>query len=180
MTDGQKGGIRALSGWLLQGAFTGAREQGHAGKIEAADGGVLCLDEIGEMPLELQPYLLRVLEDGVVYRIGSNEGRSVRVRLICMTNRNLLAKAEAGRFRRESEFFGHAKGAFTGAIRDRAGRFEAAAGGTLFLDEVGEIPLELRSKLNCCAFYRRTLTSVSERRKPGGPMCASLPPLIGT
>ncbi|MDB6067904.1 MAG: fhlA 3 [Pedosphaera sp.] len=47
----------------------------------------------------------------------------------------------------ESEFFGHVKGAFTGAIKDRAGRFETANGGTLFLDEIGEVPLELQSKL---------------------------------
>jgi transcriptional regulator with GAF, ATPase, and Fis domain len=47
----------------------------------------------------------------------------------------------------ESEFFGHVRGAFTGAIKDRIGRFESAHGGTLFLDEIGEIPIELQSKL---------------------------------
>lgn len=84
-----------------KGSFTGADEQGKPGKIEKADGGVLCLDEIGEMPLDLQSYLLRVLEDGIVYRVGDHEGRQVDIRLVSMTNRDLTAEVNAGRFRRD-------------------------------------------------------------------------------
>lgn len=83
------------------GAFTGARAKGHAGKIEAAHGGLLCLDEVGEMPLDLQAFLLRVLEDSVVYPIGSNVGRPVQVRVVSMTNRSLAAEVAAGRFRKD-------------------------------------------------------------------------------
>ncbi len=82
-----------------EGAFTGARRGGMIGKIEAADGGVLFLDEIGEMPLDLQPHLLRVLETGEVYRIGENAPRKVNLRLIAATNRDLKAAAADGSFR---------------------------------------------------------------------------------
>src|SRR5262245_22466178 len=58
-----------------EGAFTGARRSGMVGKIEAASTGVLFLDEIGEMPLEIQPYFLRVLEGGEICPIGSNKVR---------------------------------------------------------------------------------------------------------
>ncbi|MGU3493120.1 sigma-54-dependent Fis family transcriptional regulator [Xanthobacteraceae bacterium A53D] len=84
-----------------KGAFTGADANGRAGRIEQANGGVLCLDEIGEMPLDLQSYLLRVLEDGVVYRIGDAVGRRVDMRIVSMTNRDLAAEVETGRFRRD-------------------------------------------------------------------------------
>ena len=62
---------------------------------------MLCLDEIGEMPLDLQAYLLRVLEDRMVYRIGEHEGRTVDIQILSMTNRSLGAEMEAGRFRRD-------------------------------------------------------------------------------
>ncbi|MFG1270167.1 sigma-54-dependent Fis family transcriptional regulator [Xanthobacter sp. DSM 14520] len=84
-----------------KGAFTGADTAGKQGKVEAADGGLLCLDEIGEMPLELQSYLLRVLEDGVVYRVGGHTGRRVNLRLVSMTNRDLSGEVAAGRFRKD-------------------------------------------------------------------------------
>lgn len=82
-----------------RGAFTGASAEGRMGRFEQADGGTLCLDEIGELQLELQPYLLRVLEEGVVYRVGENTPRRVNVRILAMTNRDLRAEVAAGRFR---------------------------------------------------------------------------------
>jgi len=85
----------------VEGAFTGALRGGKQGKFEQADGGVLCLDEIGDMPVELQPYLLRALEQRAVYRIGDNQRRPVNVQLVATTNRNLRNDVEQGRFRRD-------------------------------------------------------------------------------
>jgi DNA-binding NtrC family response regulator len=73
--------------------------EGRAGRFELAHGGILCLDEIGELPLDMQPILLRVLEEGVVYRVGDATPRKVDVRLIALTNRNLRQEVAAGRFR---------------------------------------------------------------------------------
>jgi transcriptional regulator of acetoin/glycerol metabolism len=83
----------------VRGAFTGALQEGRAGRFELANGGILCLDEIGELPLDMQPILLRVLEEGVVYRVGDSAPRKVDVRLIALTNRNLRQEVAAGRFR---------------------------------------------------------------------------------
>ena len=85
----------------VRGAYTGATNEGRAGRFELAHGGTLCLDEIGDFPLELQPVLLRVLEEGVVCRLGEAKPRRVDVRLLAMTNRDLLKEVEAGQFRRD-------------------------------------------------------------------------------
>ena len=84
-----------------RGAFTGATSEGRPGRFELAHGGTLCLDEIGELPLDLQPYLLRALEEGVIYRLGDGQPRRVDVRLLALTNRNLVDEVAAGRFRRD-------------------------------------------------------------------------------
>jgi Nif-specific regulatory protein len=81
-----------------RGAFTGATGD-RSGLFEVADGGTVFLDEIGEMPLAMQPKLLRVLQEGEVVRIGDNRGRRVDVRIVSATNRDLLADVESGRFR---------------------------------------------------------------------------------
>lgn len=81
-----------------RGAFTGA-DQRRIGRFELADGGTLFLDEIGEMPLEAQAKLLRVLQDGLVDRVGGTKPVPVDVRVIAATNADLPAAIQAGRFR---------------------------------------------------------------------------------
>ncbi|WP_105373332.1 sigma-54 interaction domain-containing protein [Neorhizobium huautlense] len=83
------------------GAFTGARSQGKPGKFELAAGGVIFLDEIGDMPLTLQGSLLRVLQTGEIVRVGGTHPVSIDVRIICATNRPLAELIEAGRFRED-------------------------------------------------------------------------------
>ena len=83
-----------------KGAFTGAINQ-HIGRFEVADQGTIFLDEIGEMPLELQVKLLRVLQEGEFERIGNPKTISVDVRVIAATNRNLLEEIRKGNFRQD-------------------------------------------------------------------------------
>jgi DNA-binding NtrC family response regulator len=86
-----------------RGAFTGAVAQ-RAGHFEQADGGTLFLDEIGELPLAAQAKLLRVLQDGTFFRVGSSTARKVDVRVVAATHRDLKQEAAQGRFREDLRF----------------------------------------------------------------------------
>ena len=100
-----------------------------------------------------QVQMVAVTDANVLVLGESGTGKELIARAIhqrSARSRKPLVKVNCGSIPRElfeSEFFGHVRGSFTGAVRDRVGRFQLADGGTLFLDEVGEIPLELQSKL---------------------------------
>ena len=101
----------ALAGSLIEaelfgharGAFTGA-VGARAGSFEAAHGGTIFLDEVGELPLDLQPKLLRVLESRTVKRLGEGEHRPIDVRLVAATHRDLRRMVNAGAFREDLYF----------------------------------------------------------------------------
>jgi transcriptional regulator with GAF, ATPase, and Fis domain len=86
-----------------RGAFTGAVQQ-KAGLLEAADGGTLLLDEVGELPLTTQAKLLRVLESGEVTRVGAVKARNIDVRFVSATHRNLRELVDSGKFREDLLF----------------------------------------------------------------------------
>lgn len=83
------------------GAFSGASKDGKVGLIELADKGTLFLDEVGDMPLTAQAKLLRVLEEKIVYRVGSSKAHPVDFRLVSATNRDLLGIVTQGTFRED-------------------------------------------------------------------------------
>ncbi len=86
------------------GAFTGARKGGSKGLVQQAEGGILFLDEIGDMPLVLQSRLLRVLQDKQVSPLGSGQSRKADFVAICATNRDLKSMVDAGTFRADLYF----------------------------------------------------------------------------
>jgi PAS domain S-box-containing protein len=87
-----------------EGAFTGSRKGGKAGKFELAEGGTIFLDEVGEMPLNLQVKLLRAIQERTVERVGGNTPIKVNVRIIAATNANLKKRVNEGQFREDLYF----------------------------------------------------------------------------
>jgi sigma-54 dependent transcriptional regulator, acetoin dehydrogenase operon transcriptional activator AcoR len=86
------------------GAFTGASKSGQIGKLELADGGTIFLDEINQMPVDLQSKLLRVLQEGFITRVGDSKPMRVDLRVIAATNEDLYAKSRDGSFRQDLYF----------------------------------------------------------------------------
>ncbi len=102
-----------------KGAFTGATTS-RAGRFEQADNGTLFLDEVGELPLSAQVRLLRVLQDRVVERLGGGAPRTVNVRIIAATNRNLEAMLQQGLFREDLYYRLHVFPVHVPPLRERA------------------------------------------------------------
>jgi transcriptional regulator with GAF, ATPase, and Fis domain len=104
----------------VEGAFTGA-DAARTGAFEAADGGTVFLDEIGELPLTLQPLLLRALENRTIRRVGSNRQRPVDVRVIAASHRDLRELVNAKRFRADLYYRLHVIRIVVPPLRERAG-----------------------------------------------------------
>ncbi len=119
-----------------EGAFTGSIKGGKIGKFEAADGGVIFLDEIGDMALNMQSKLLRVLQEGEIEKIGSVEQKRVNVRVIAATNKNLEEMVEKGTFRLDLYYRLNVISIKIPPLRDRKDDIELLA--NKLLEEISE------------------------------------------
>ena len=102
-----------------QGAFTGARSGGKPGLFEAAEGGTMVLDEIGELPLNLQVKLLKAIQDLEITRVGALRAKKVDVRIIAITNQNLQKMVERGSFREDLFFRFNVIPIYVSPLRER-------------------------------------------------------------
>jgi transcriptional regulator with GAF, ATPase, and Fis domain len=143
----------------VRGAFTGA-DRDRLGAFEAANGGTVFLDEIGELPLELQPKLLRALEAREIRRVGETRARKVDVRVIAATNRDLDREVNKGRFREDLYFRLAVMVVHVPSLRERIEDLPALV--RSFLTSLGVSPAEQRG-----LFSPSVLAELAEHDWPG-------------
>lgn len=154
-----------------EGAFTGARKGGKIGKFELANGGTIFLDEIGDMPMDMQVKILRVLQEREVERIGGSETIRLDIRVIAATNKDLEKQVEKGLFREDLYYRLHVMTIRIPALRERTGDVELLVKGLMkkISEQIGKYVLEIDPEaLNCLKQYRfpgniRELENVLER-----------------
>ena len=142
------------------GAFTGASKSGKPGKFELASGGTIFLDEIGEMPLDAQVALLRLLQNGEVTRVGGSVSRKVDVRVIAATNRNLEQMMKEGTFREDLFYRLNVYPIMIPPLREREGDIPLLA--EHFLKT-----LDRKLNKDVAALDKRVLSAMERYRWPG-------------